>query len=447
MTGALRLQTRRIVVSALIAIAIGVLPAARGATAAGSSGVPHFYYHVHPLTHQVSKALKVRDLSPSFCVAVVGLACYQPRQIRAAYNVPNSLTGAGQHIMIVDAYGSPTVAQDAQIFSSVFGLAAPTIHVWYPQGRPDWSHADDNMYGWAGETSLDVQWAHAIAPGAVIDLVVARSNQDLDIEQAEAWAIGKHLGNVLSESYGENESAIPSGQYNPTAKLDHNNYGVARAAGISVLVAAGDSGANDGGPSIVGQFPADDPLVTSVGGTNLFASDAGQYRGETVWNDSDPNQCAFGCSYGPIGATGGSESAFFQSPLFQSPFSQYAGRTTSDVSWNASLYTGIFAYLGFYPNSNDNGFYFIGGTSEGAPAWAGVVALMDQAAGHGLGQLNPWLYTHATYGGSSGTFRDVTSGDNGFFGPGYSAGPGYDIPTGLGTPNVTNLIAALQSGL
>jgi subtilase family serine protease len=112
--------------------------------------------------------------------------------------------------------------------------------------------------------------------------------------------------------------------------------------------------------------------------------------------------------------------------------------TTSDVGYNASVYTGVLVYLGY---ENPPQFFFFGGTSEGAPQWAALTALADQAAGHGLGLINPKLYAAgANPGKYSSDFHDVTSGDNGFLGPGFPAKAGYDLPTGLGTPNAANLI-------
>ena len=116
----------------------------------------------------------------------------------------------------------------------------------------------------------------------------------------------------------------------------------------------------------------------------------------------------------------------------------YRQRTTSDVSYNASVYTAVMVYLGFL--GDNSGLYFFGGTSSGSPQWAAIGAMADQAAGHRLGFLNPTLY--GLYGTSryKRDFHDVTSGNNTWNGvPGYDAGSGYDLPTGLGSPNVTNL--------
>jgi subtilase family serine protease len=116
------------------------------------------------------------------------------------------------------------------------------------------------------------------------------------------------------------------------------------------------------------------------------------------------------------------------------------------VAFNASVYTATVIYLGFLGSAN--GFYFFGGTSEGAPSWAALTAMADQSAGHPLGQLNPLLYRiysdPTTY---AADFHDVTMGNNAFGGSGFPAGPGYDLPTGLGSPNAANLFASLDSGV
>lgn len=172
-----------------------------------------------------------------------------------------------------------------------------------------------------------------------------------------------------------------------------------------------------------------------------------------MWNDSDPTTCApIGCPLGLNGgqsATGGSPSSFFTTPPYQRGATGFTTRSTSDVSWNAGSYTRVFGVIttpGYAP-----GFYIFAGASEGAPAWAGVVALVNQAVGHPVGQFQPWLYAHVTYTGANPLFHDITIGSNGEFiagsnsilGPGYSAVPGWDPPTGIGTPDVRNLVNAV----
>src|SRR5207245_7857242 len=159
-------------------------------------------------------------------------------------------------------------------------------------------------------------------------------------------------------------------------------------------------------------YPASDPLVTAVGGTNLFMDDSGNYQSEDVRNDSDPALCPFGCTAGIFGATGGSPSLIFSAPSFQQAASGNPMRSTSDVAYNASVYTAVMVYLGFVTPAQQ-GFYFFGGTSEGAPQWAGITALADQAAGQALGYLSPSLYAAAARSSYSTDFHDITVGENG----------------------------------
>jgi subtilase family serine protease len=367
-----------------------------------------------------------------------GFNCYTPALVRTGYNIPSRLDGAGQTIVIVDAFGSPTVRSDLHMFDQVMGLPDPTLNIFHPTGSPPPlipTKLHDTT-GWAVETSLDVQWSHAIAPGATIDLVIASTSSGNVLNLAQQFVVQHHLGNVMSLSFGAPEAAIRGLGNNIQLRQADTIYQAAANAGITVFVSSGDAGATNGLGAVNAQFPASDPLVTSVGGTHLFLADSGAYESEDVWNDVDA--CPFGCTRGQDGVTGGAPSKIFAAPAYQQPFSGNPARTTSDVGYNASVYTGILVYLGFEPVPQ---FFFVGGTSEGAPQWAALTALADQAAGHSLGQINLKLYAIASNPGKyAADFHDITSGDNNFSGPGFSAKAGYDIPTGLGSPNATNLI-------
>lgn len=379
---------------------------------------------------------------PSVCVAVYGLACYTPSEMRSAYNVPASYNGAGQTIVIIDAYGSPTIRQDLAYFDHAMGLPDPTLNVLTPVGAPAPFNVA-TMGGWAGETSLDVEWAHAIAPQATIDLVVAPTNHNSDIAAAEEYAITNHLGNVISMSYGASEPSIPGGVHN--LHLQHSDALFQQAAtnNITLIASAGDLGATNGNGTYTAEFPASDPSVLSVGGTSLRISDTGAYQSETVWNDSDPAQCPFGCQLGTLaGVTGGAPSVLFLAPEYQQDFFHPTSREVADVSYNAGVYTAVLVAESY--STGHEGLWFVGGTSAGSPQWAGIVALADQAAGHSLGFINPSLYKAARNGPYNAVFHDITSGSNGLFGgPSEPAGTGYDMPTGLGSPNVANVITAL----
>jgi subtilase family serine protease len=363
--------------------------------------------------------------------------------MHTAYNIPTGLDGTGQTIVIVDAYGSPTVRQDLQVFDATFGLPDPVLNIIYPGGKPVYNPLQHhNETSWAEETSLDVQWAHAIAPGATIDLVIAANNGGDVLNNAVRYAINHRLGSVISLSWGSPEAAINGGGNNIQVLQAHQNFLAAKAANISVFVSSGDFGASNQDPIANAQYPASDPLVTSVGGTNLFMDDSGAYQSEDVWNDTDPSLCPFGCTDGVFGATGGAPSKLFPAPAFQQALSGNAMRSTSDVGYNASVYTAVMVYLGFL--GDNSGLYFFGGTSEGSPQWAAITALANEANGAPLGYLNPALYAIAAGGNYSSNFHDVTVGQNAWFTqPGFPAQIGYDYPTGIGSPDVANVIFTL----
>lgn len=409
-----------------------------GGTAAAAATTSTVKYH--PMT--ISKFYKSSAAgsafpTPSECLKAYGLACYTPALMRKAYNIPASWTGKGQKIVIVDAYGSPTARADLQTFSDTFGLPAAKFDTYCASKCP--RTVDP---GWAGETSLDVQWAHAIAPAAKINLVVATDNSNVAIDKAVKYAITHNLGDVLSMSYGSDESDYKTHADIKELLASHDLFADATAKNISLFASSGDNGASDSKPKVTASYPASDPLVTAVGGTNLYMSDNGTYQAETVWGDQE--DCPLGCRYGPIGATGGAPSVFFSAPRYEKNVTGYKMRTTSDVSYDASVYTSVLVYNGFNANPDDNGFYFVGGTSAGSPQWAGIGALANEQAGHRLGQLNPQLF--GLFGSSdyNRAFHDVKSGNNAWHGPGFSAGKNYDLPTGLGSPNVKNLVNALK---
>ncbi len=421
-----------------------VLHAGTGAYAATGGNTSTIVYQANPPEKYAAGITQTNAASytPNQCQKLYGLACYGPAQIRGAYNVPANATGAGQTIVIVDAYGSPTIRNDLHVFDQAFGLNDPTLNIIYPGGSPVFNSLSGNEVGWAEETSLDVEWSHAIAPDATIDLVVAASNSGNVLNNAEQYAVSNHLGNVMSMSFGAPEAAIAGGGNNLQLQQAHAIYQQAAAEGISVFASSGDSGASQGYSTANALYPASDPYVTAVGGTDLFVNGQGAYGSEYTWNDSDPSTCPFGCDYGVFGATGGAPSVIFSAPSYQNALSHQSMRTTSDVSYNASVYTAVLTYLGFL--GSNSGFYFFGGTSEGAPQWAAITALIDQAAGTPVGFLNPKLYAiGANAKEYAADFHDVTVGNNALYGPGFPAGTGYDLPTGLGSPNVANLISTL----
>ncbi len=451
---------RRVATLATSTIVLAVAAGLPGSVAAATGNTASIVYEVHPIAIQdtAASAVPTQFPSPSQCVADFGLACYTPQILHQAYSISWTVNGqwagTGEQVAIVDAYGSPTVASDLATYSAEFGLPAADLHVYYPDGKPAYNPRQQHQEtGWAEETSLDVQTVHGLAPGARINLVVASNNDGNALNVAEQYAVVNHLGAVMSMSFGADEAAIRGLGNNLQLQQAHATYQLAAADGMSVLASSGDGGASDGYPVANALYPASDPLVTATGGTDLSAADSGTYLGETTWNDTDPALCPFGCAYGPFGATGGAPSVVFSAPDYQGGVSGYSMRTTSDVAFNASVYTATMIYLGFLGGPN-NGFYFFGGTSEGAPSWAAITADLDQAlasvGGSPLGELNPRLYGLAANPSAYAVdFHDVTVGENNDpypTAPGFPAAVGYDLPTGLGTPIVSGLMSSLAPG-
>jgi subtilase family serine protease len=220
---------------------------------------------------------------------------YTPANIRAAYNFGALASSSNVHIAIVDAYGDPNLSTDLAIFNSTFGLPVATVNIYTPNGT------SGSNSGWALETALDVEWAHACAPNATIDLVIARSNSWTYLISAINYAVGLKTRatnplNVvaISMSFGGPESGgIPSG--------GETAFASALAAGIVPVASSGDNGAYDGTPSLTPEYPASSPQVLSVGGTSLTLSGGG-YGSETAWSGS---------------GGGYSGSSFFAEPPFQ----------------------------------------------------------------------------------------------------------------------------------
>lgn len=379
--------------------------------------------------------------------------CYGPDQIRVAYSVQPLLdagtNGAGRTIVIVDAYGSPTLANDLHTWDVLWGLPDPVLDVRTPFGID--STSVGNAFGWGVETSLDVEWAHAIAPAAKIVLVVAKSNNDADINNALQYAVDNNVGDVISMSFGEGESCMSPADL---AK-EHAVFEAAKEKNITLFASSGDQGsalpACDGSASffLSASTPASDPNVTSVGGTNLIADGvSGAYQSETTWNET--------AIFGPA-ATGGGHSTLFKRPDYQAPVVKDAhAREVPDVAYNAGINGGVIVRA-FCPGAICGGsggsvYFRVGGTSAGSPQWAGLIALADQLAGGRVGDVNKTLY-HLGKGVSPSTyFHDVTTGNNGliFVGPGtgtpiagFDAVTGYDMATGWGTPIASLLVPAI----
>ncbi len=429
--------------------------------------------------------------------------CYTPTDIFAAYGVDalhaEGTTGKGQTIVIVDAYGSPTALSDLQHFSTTFGLPAPDLTIVHPTGTPAFNPAQHGIQvGWAFETSLDLQWAHAIAPDAKLVLVASNPAETLGVQGfpsmfiGEQFAITHYPGSVISQSFAATEQSFHSAADEQVAKFDQV-YQQAVANHVTVIGSSGDTGTAN---SIGGQgtsptelvpfptvnWPSSDPLVTSAGGTWL------QYGWK--WNPTGTATDYFSClnAGNPVNtcratylafttgagrqaeavwkedwdaiATGGGKSVLFSRPNFQSSVSSVVGtqRGIPDVSWNSAVDGGVLVFTSF-PGTRV-GWHIVGGTSAASPQIAGLIALTNQLAddmgkSH-VGYLNPLLYSlpasdfndivPLSFGSSPGQ----TLNSNAEFGTsiaGMSTTTGWDLTTGFGSPKAFNFVHDLASAL
>jgi uncharacterized repeat protein (TIGR01451 family) len=364
--------------------------------------------------------------------------CYGPAQIRAAYGVDQlSTAGAGQTIVVIEPFQSPTISQDLTTFDTIFGLPATTLQIVAPDGLTPFDQSDSSQTSFAGVLTSQVEWAHAIAPAATIELVLAKSDAAADILSAEQFAVARQPGNVIVEPASGAESCLDS----TVAAAEHANNVAAAGKGITVLAPTGDTGAAqqscDGSSFVKGvSASAADPLVTSVGGTALVADgQTGAYQSESVWNEPD-----FAV------AGGGGFSTVYATPSYQQPLG-LASRGVPDVSWNAQLVGGELVVWST-SGQGANLVFQEGGTELAAAQWGGLVALAAALAGHGLGSINPTLYRIARDPTAyASDFHDITVGDNTFHGPvtisGFAAATGWDAASGLGSPNAANLVPAL----
>ncbi len=300
-------------------------------------------------------------------------------------------TGKGQTIVIVDAYGAPTIAADVNTFSHAMGLPAmnaKTLQVVYPDGQPDGGDPD-----WALETTLDVEWAHAFAPDAKIVIVVAPSNDNAELAYGVEYAAEHHLGNVISNSWGLAEAEADAN----TAQMFSNVFKRAAARGVAVNVATGDSGDNGvGSPVGAASIPADSPYATGIGGTSIgIPSDDGPV--EAAWG-IDVTQLGqrirpfhFPNVHGFVQGSGGGESTFLKKPAFQHALPG-KGRQLPDISALADPQTGAIV-VETNPDTGLPVWFVVGGTSLATPIFSAVWALADEAAGESLGQAAPAIST------------------------------------------------------
>src|SRR6185312_7259026 len=347
---------------------------------------------------------------------------YTPVQVAKFYNFPSKANGAGQTIGIIELGGGYNDSDLSSYFSGLGISPAPTVIAASVDGATNQPAGDPNSAD--GEVLLDIEIAGAVAPGAAIVAYFA-PNTDQGFLDAITTAVhdAANKPSVISISWGSAEA-------NWTQQSLHSfdqAFQDAGTLGVTICAAAGDGGSSDGQTDGLAHvdFPASSPNALACGGTRLDSSN-GKIQDEVVWNDGSDQ-----------GATGGGVSEVFALPGYQSSAgvpvsvnsSQYAGRGVPDVAGDADPATGYQIFV-------DGQSLVVGGTSAVAPLWAGLIALLNQQLGKPLGFTNPGLYGIPA---SSGAFNDITSGNNGA----YSAGPGWDACTGLGSPSGSALQTAL----
>jgi len=459
-----------------------------------------------------------------------GRRCFGATAMQNAYDLAplyaNGFTGKGRTIAIIDSFGSDTIKNDLRVFNNAMGLQhmcgetdangtatactpdMPQFSVISFQGSPPAvAPPPSNGTGqeahnlWALEVSLDVEWAHAIAPGANIDLVTTPTAETLgvqgfpDMMKAEQMIVDNHVADVITQSFGAGEETFASVQ---SLLNQRHAFESAQAAGVTVLASSGDGGTFNNfkepvknpnpipGQSVI--WPGSDPLVTSVGGTSVCLDEA---TGTVVDNAVPPAWCRAPNASGVRettwqrwvpnaqgvlikgGLSGGGFSHVFAKPDFQNTLPSGSTaidgmRGVPDIAWQADSRTGVLVYMTEPPLSGficppasagipcSAGWYVVGGTSSSSPQWAGMIAVAAQKNGGPLGYLNPALYKIALNPARyAADFHDITIGNNLYpfaanldangspIRPGYSASTGWDPVTGLGTPDANNLIPDL----
>ncbi|MFY9662046.1 MAG: S53 family peptidase [Terriglobales bacterium] len=341
---------------------------------------------------------------------------YTPLQVAEAYNFPASASGAGQTIGIIELGGGYRQADLAAYFKTL-GLAAPAITAVSVDGG---KNKPSTASGADGEVMLDVEVAASVAPGAKV-AVYFTPNTDQGFLDAITTAVhdAANKPSVISISWGGPESSWTAQSMTAMDEACQS----AAALGVTITVAAGDNGSTDGGTGNNVDFPASSPHVLACGGTKLDANGA-TIVSEVVWNELANNE----------GATGGGVSNVFALPSWQAKAQVPAATTTTggrgvpDVAGDADPTTG-------YTIRVDGQTMVIGGTSAVAPLWAGLVAVANQQLGTQVGFIQPAIYAAK----AAAAFNDITQGNNGAF----SASPGWDACSGLGSPIAGKLIPLL----
>jgi subtilase family serine protease len=349
---------------------------------------------------------------------------YQPSEMYTAYNMKSAFNagfdGTGETVVITDAFGSEQIASEAEAFSQLYGL--PDINAGnFQQLRAPGAvnntspHFGGGSPGWHDEIALDVEWAHAMAPGAKIVLVVGPNNGN-DLDEAINYAVVHHLGNTISNSWSSVEGFGNPARFNRMNRI----LMAAAAQGIDVNFSSGDNGdeaANVG--FITVDFPGSSPFATSIGGTSLFLNNNNTIQFQTGWGNNltriadtvalgsppvDP-PLHLGFQFG----AGGGPSLTFAKPSWQSSLPGTT-RQTPDIAMLADPFTGA-EFVTTDLGSGDLVLGVVGGTSLACPMFSGIMADAAQKNGHvGFGQAAPLLYSLPA--GAITDITDVTSSNN-----------------------------------
>ncbi len=321
---------------------------------------------------------------------------YSPSQIKTAYGIDGSVsTGKGKTIAVIVAFGNPNLKNDLAVFDKQYNLPDANLTV-HDNGVTE---ADS---GWALETSMDVEWAHTIAPDAKLFVVNAASDDSDDLLSAVDYAV-KNGAQIVSMSWGSSETFS---QIDEDSHFSNKN--------VVFLAATGDGGEFP-------YWPASSPNVIAVGGTTLKLDSGGNILKETAWSSS----------------SGGT--SFLESiPSWQAKFGiKSNSRSAPDVSFDGNPQTGVSVYCSV-EQDGESGWFRLGGTSLGAPAWASLIADIDQNVNYIKNAGSLYALAGSTgYSDSGNCFNDIKSGSNLFF----RAAAGYDSVTGLGSPQAANLTA------
>jgi len=369
-----------------------------------------------------------------------------PTQVAKLYNYPDNLDGSKQNIAVFafngapspDPHGGYSLAALNTYFEQVLGGKTPAIKDVVVQGPgndpgPD-SEASDQQGDSTGEVMLDICVVGSVAPGANIFVYFTEFTSQGWLDALHEAIAGDNAISVISISYGNPEDDPQGAWSRMGVRVVNRALEAAIAKGITICVASGDDGSSDqvaSGAHV--DFPASSPYVLGVGGTKLIATNGAPptIAQEVVWNEVLQD----------AGAGGGGVSAVFTKPSYQGgvhvPPSvnppHRIGRGVPDVAAVADPETGVVVM-----HVDGQQLEAIGGTSASAPLWASLIARLNQGLGASCGFLNPVLYTKC----ANGVLRDITSGNNGA----YSASPGWDACTGLGTPDGQRLLHALSTG-